>query len=310
MAARSRQSCSSSLAWAGWQVRVPEHWRPLRIEGAWEKGSIILGDEGQAIMQVKWWRHENESFDGARWTRRRLKKAGAKAAADGKPAPPGFENAAWVPGRGPAQAAVWYGCAPAGRLVMEVVVSGEMSKKDQRTATSRALPTLKVSAHDAPTRWAIYGASFESPAGFVLCDRRLKLGDIALRLSSKRRERLVLRQVYPSALALARRELAKWLEFPVFREHRKYRPANPPQKWSVESFGRQLDGIRRAGRKRFPFPLGVLAPRYSAAAVVHDEQLGRLLVAEYDSRGAPDDATLADALASMNWAQLESGGEA
>ena len=300
--AKSRQRNDKRLAWAGWQMRVPEDWRPVRIEGAWMRGSMIVGDADEAIMQVKWWRPTKRDFDPGRWIRRRLKKVGRRPA-DRGPAPHGLSHSAWAPaepndGRG----AFWYGCASDGGLVIEVVTSAALAKKAQRTVSDRVLPTLTVSAPDRATRWAIFGASFESPPGFSLRNQRVHLGDVVLQLSSSRRDTLLLRQVYPAELALARRELAKWLAFPVFKEHRKFRGAET--EWSVDSFGRKLEGVKRAGRKRLPSPLGFCAPRRSVAAVVHDDELGRLLVAEYDSLEPGGDDVVAAALGAMNWAQL------
>jgi len=300
---------SSMLAWAGWRMRVPESWRPLRIEGEWRKGSIIVGDAAEAIMQVKWMRVTRKNFDAARWARRRLKKV-RRAPAAGGPSPKGFPDPAWAPadpdaGRG----AFWYGYAPAAGLLVGVLTSAGVSRKGQRAVASTALPALRASGRDDPTRWAVFGASFESPPGFAVRRRRVHLGDVALQLTAPGRSTLLLRQVYPAALALARRELPLWLEFPVFKEHRRFRPADVQEAWRVESFGRTLEGLRRQGRKQLPFPLGVCAPRWSEAAVVHDAELDRLLIVEYDAAGRADKDRVARAIGAMNWAHFEPGGK-
>jgi hypothetical protein len=299
------------LAWAGWQAPIPEDWRPLRIAGTWERGLIVLGDAEKAILQVKWWRPREKRFKPDRWFRRRLRRMGGKADAGG-PRPKDFPHAAWVKKYQPSaggRGSLWYGYAPKAGLTLEVLISGAVGRRDRWLATSRVLRSLKAGETGAPTRWSIYGASFEAPAGHLLCARRLKLGDVALRFAT-RGERLTLRQVYPARLALVRRKLPLWLDFPVFKEHRKFRAAGPDESWEIESFGRRLEGLRRTGRKRFPFPLGHVRARHTQAGVLHDEDLGRLLIAEHDTRRAREPEELARWLGRMNWARLAGGTDA
>lgn len=287
------------LAWAGWLMRVPSDWRALRVAGDWGRGSMVVGDATEALMQVKWLRVPPERFDAARWLRRRLGKVAGDSAGDG-PRPQGFSETAWASRRGGANGALWYGYAPEAGMVIEVVVGGR-----RRTAEQRVLPSLRASARGGATRWAVFGSSFESPPGFALVAQRLQLGDVALLFRGADRSRFVLRQVYPAQLALARRDLADWLEFPVFKEGRRFRPTERTRDWKIDLFGTELAGVLRTGRKQLPLPLGWIAPRRSIGAVVHDRALDRLLIAEHDSRGEPDEALLATALRSMNWALRE-----
>ena len=85
----------TTIAWAGWRVRVPEDWRPLKLEGGWAKGSLMLGREGSPFVLIKWWRPEQKSFDAERWMKRRFKSLGALPEPDA-PAPTGFSPAGWV----------------------------------------------------------------------------------------------------------------------------------------------------------------------------------------------------------------------
>jgi len=312
MVARTSESCTGFLAWAGWQMRVPKDWRPLRLEGDWTRGSVITGDAEKPIMQVKWWRPKSRRFNASRWMRRRMKSVKGKLAGRSDvPAPQGFANVAWSTNYRPRSGgagSLWYGYAPGPGLVIEVLTAGSASKRDQHTVAANVLPRLQVSPADRPTRWAVFGASFETPPGFVMTHRRIHLGDVAIWLRSPGRQRLMVRQVYPAELALARRPLAKWLRFQVFKEHRVFRPDAEPEPWSVTLDGRSVEGVRRIGRKALPFPLGFLGPRRSRAAVLHDTELDRLLIAEHDSTGADDDRPLTAALTAMNWATPAPGG--
>jgi hypothetical protein len=297
------------LAWVGWEIRVPEDWRPLRIEGEWSKGSMIVGSAEEAAMQVRWWRPGERGFDPETWLRKRMTSLPG-VGIERTTRPGGFTTAGFVPDYTPGDGTsgvLWFGYSPTARMVVEIVAGGETSAKTLKTVSGMVIPSLEARPEGSPTRWAVFGASFESPSGFFMTNKKLLLGDVAVELSSGNGCRLLLRQVYPSKLALARRKLTDWLEFQPFKEHRCFRPSGPEESWNIESSGRQLAGLRRTGRKAYPFPLGVIAPRKSTAAVVHDEELDRLLIAECDSKKKVSEPILSDAIAAMNWAYSATG---
>ncbi len=302
----------SFLAWVGWQMRVPPEWRPLRIEGEWKRGKMIIGDAEEPVIQLKWWRPQAERFDAARWMQSRLRSLGLRPASNPLPSgpPPGFSETAWVPeakwaGEEKTLLRLFYGYAPRAGLVLELVVNSEASKRLRNQVLFSVLPSLAVFESGGVTRWSVFGASFESPAGFQMTDKRLLLGDLAFRFRARDRSRLMMRQVYPAELALARRKLEKWIEIRPFREHRKYRPTGPSETWTVKSFGRMLEGTKISGRKSLPAPLGFCAPRQTLTGVLRDTGLDRLLIVEHDSPVEPDQSLVASALSRMNWAQLE-----
>ena len=301
------RSKSVPLAWVGWETMIPDDWRPLRVEGDWDKGNIIVGGGEQALFQIKW-RRTGPAFRGDRWLKRRLTKVRAKAAEDG-PALRGFGHTPRSPGggRNAALGALWYGHAPEARMIVEIGVAATAPKAARRQMEDRVIPKMQATALNAPTRWAIFGSSFESPAGFTLARRRLHLGDVVLELKTPDKARLTLRQVYPGALALARRKMSEWLEFTPFREGRRFKAARPNEDWSLDTPGGTWSGLRRTGRKRVPFPFGIIAARRSVAAVLHDTELDRLLIAECDSRRDVRPETVADALRAMNWAERPGG---
>jgi hypothetical protein len=199
----------------------------------------------------------------------------------------------------------WYGFSSAAGLGLELAASGHLDSRQRRALDDLVLPSLRLAPADQPTRWAVFEASFVSPAGFLLRAARLHVGDIALCLAARGGRRLLLRQVYPADLALSRRPLEAWLDYPPFREHRRFRREGEAQPWQAASFGRRLEGLLRRGRKALPAPLGPLGGRRSVAAAARDTELERLLLAEYDGPHEADPDVVAEAIGQMNWAILE-----
>jgi hypothetical protein len=300
------------IAWAGWQMRAPSDWRPLDIRGDSKQGVMILGDAQHPCLQVHWWRRTKKQLDATRWVRKRFRLSGsAVESARGGPTPQDFQCLAWIEGSGTGKRkarSAWCGYDARAGLLLELVTGGNVSAKTAKRISRRVIPSLKASPADHPTRWAVFNSSFEIPAEFLLRERRLALGDIALGFSARRGRRLVVRQVYPSELALKRREMPKWLDASPFKEKRRFRAAGSAEAWSTESGGRTLKGYRRGGWKRLPFPLGWCAARWCASTVVQDRELDRLLLAEYDAPSETGDGPLSQAIAGMNWAHFHRGG--
>ena len=290
-------------------MQIPPEWRPLRIDGGWKRGVMMIGDAGQAYMQIKWYRPRSQSFNASRWLMRRQKTVrAAEVKVNGLACSEDFTVSGWIPeakakkGR---NTGLWYGYSPKARLLLEVAVNKTCSDKDQKVCLSNCVPSLRTAEKTSSIGWSVFDVSFETPSDFIIQDKSLNLGDMALLFTTPDGFRLVLRQVYPSSLALSRKEMVRWLENIPFKERRRYRPSDSGEQWSVESFGRQLPGLIRAGRKRWAFPLGRCAPRWTTSAIAHDESLGRLLIAEFDSPDRKSQAPVEVLLSRMNWALLE-----
>jgi len=297
------------LAWAGWMMKVPPKWRPLKIEDKPGSGKMILGDSSQAVAQIKWSRSAGRNFDAGRWLKQRIKAVASNSTkVDNDPAPTDFEQAAWISRAGSSKTSpklVWYGYSPKARLLMEVILNSEIDEKIQKIFRFRVLPSLRVCDHSLATKWAFFDVSFESPAGFILKTKRLNVGDMTLELTNKKVGRLLVRQVYPASLALQRRKLEKWVRSFPNKEHRQFKPLNETEKWKVESFERNIDGLICRGQKKLPFPLGFCAPRFTISAISHDAQLDRLLIVEYDGKKPEADSAVSDLMSRMNWARFE-----
>jgi len=301
-----RESETQPFAWAGWILQVPGDWRPLDIGGEWKHGKVVLGDSDQALLRVRWERSRAGGIDGERWRRIRLKKLGGQpaCASEPDPMPQGFIHTGLLlnPAENVADAEwVWAGYTPEAEMVVEVSLNGAAPAELKTIATRQVLPSLRAISPGTPIPWAIFDTSFRSPPGFVLTDRRLHLGDAALLLEGPRGDRVMLRQVYPAQLALARCDMLKWLRVRPFTSNRRRRPVSPPAKWELDLGPERATGLIEEGRTRLPAPLGGWRSRHYATAVVHATGIDRLLIAEIEVRTGKPRPMVQQALRDMNW---------
>ena len=298
---QGRTAGALPFAWMGWGLGLASGWRPLRITGTWSAGKVVFGDGECAVLQVKWWRPKRTRFDASRWLTQRLSKAAGPPASDG-PSPAGFEPVAWIPADAAAGTlrSLWYGYCSAASLVLEAVVNADTPRATRRMVEQCILPSLRPERCDGPVRVAVFGASFQAPSGFELRSWRLMLGDIALLLCRDADgSRLVLRQVYPAALALARRALSRWLESSPFPEHRQLVQVQPAEELSVETDTEPATGLCRLGHKRFPFPFGRISALINLSAAVHDERADRIYLAACDARNTVERQLVVASLRAM-----------
>jgi hypothetical protein len=294
----------------GWLVRVPANWRPLDIEGDWKRGRMMVGDSESAIFQISWRRPRWKRFKPERWVRRALKRSVVKESdPQSGPSSPDARCIAWIPGemgQGFGKT-VWYGYSEKVRLLLEIVVGGPVEMKQRRPVAKKVIPSLEVFGPGDPTQWIVFDVGFELPPGFRCTERKLGLGDMALRFDTRGGKRLVVRQVYPAELALSRRKIERWLVNRPFKEQRRFRKLEDPRPWTVDSFGRTLEGMIVRGRKRLAFPFGRIRPRFSSAAAVRDPDLDRILMVEYDQPADDGEALIRRLLGRMNRPALEKG---
>ena len=290
----------------GWSLRIPGHWRPLRVVGGWSRGTLVAGDAERVLLQVKWIRPGAAAFEAERWMEKRLRReARGLVVAAQAPRPSGFAAARWArppEGASGSRGAVWYGWAPGAGLLVEVVVPGGLPEATRRFVVDEVLPSLRAAGRDEPALTTVLGRTFEAPAGFRLVQWTLRLGDVLLRFEAPDGERLALRQVYPAPLALSRRPLERWLATTLFAGPHRRHVAGPAQSCELPGAGRGLHGVQQHGWKRLPFPLGRVAARESLAIAVHDEAGDRLLIAEHEARGScPPGIAQAAVLAMARW---------
>ena len=299
----SRGLPQSLLAWAGWQLDVPAGWQPLKLTGSPDLGQMIVGDSTCAFFLIQWQRSKpGVVTDGYGWVSERLKKHGVLPQAR-PPADARFTACGWAQGvqsQEGKETTYWYGYAEPARLLLGLTINGALPEALRSELIARVLPTLRTTATDAESAWAMYDVSFRAPAGFALAQRHLFSGDVALEFARGRRETMLLRQVYPGELALGRQSREQWLERYPFQEHRRVRRATlRVEPWQVTARP-ELAGVRRLAWKRLPSPLGWCAPRRTCALAVLDQTLNRLLIAEHMTTGEPDEALCATAVQRMN----------
>jgi hypothetical protein len=293
------------LAWAGWETRIPPDWRPMHIEGDWDRGTMVVGDSEAAVLKLDWCRVRRRRFVPETWLTARVKACAAPASTE-PPRPADFPVAAYlpeVPSRGGGSRGIWFGYCEKAGINLEIAVNLAAPGAQQETVWTGLVPALCAGAPDEPVRWAVFDTGFISPPRFTLESRHLFSGDICLRLKRGRGARLTLRQVYPAGTAVHRRKIERWLfKFP-FKEHRR-----PPgrekdaQPWSFEAHsGTRWSGMRRHGWKRLAFPLQNISARYSVAVGVTDTELDRLLLVEFDGPRDETEVTVRRALLDMNW---------
>jgi hypothetical protein len=293
----------SALAWAGWRLEMPATWQPLKLTGTPAKGRMIVGDSVCAMFSIHWERLQRGiKADGREWVTERIQRHGVLP--DGEPpAAEHFSACGWAHGvqtEEDKQTTYWYGYAAPSTLLLGVTVNGVLPAPVRQLVTKRVLPSLRATPADADSIWSMYDVSFTAPAGFELRHRHLYSGDVALEFTKGRHETLLLRQVYPGDLALGRRSFAGWLDGRPFKEHRRLRRTGATtEPWQHETRA-ELTGVRRAGRKRLPWPLGGIKPRWTNALAVHDRQLNRLLIAEHSAAVQPAATICATAIERMN----------
>lgn len=302
---------SSLLAWAGWQLEMPSEWRPLKLLGTQDKGWMIVGDALVALFSIHWQRPKRRTVrDGHEWVESRLKRQGL-IADDRPPAATRFTACGWAHGvqtEEDKKTTYWYGYDEYANLLLGIKVNGVLPQDELDLINQEVLPTLRATPTTGDQTWAMHDVSFTTPEGFVLEQRHLYTGDVALFLKKGMRESLLVRQVYPGELALQRRPFERWLDMSPFKQHRRLRKRGATVEAWQPSKRPELEGIRRVGYKRLGFPLGFVRPRHSQAVIVFDESLNRVLIVEHMTAGETDSRLAEQTLLNMNDFLRKKGG--
>ncbi len=294
---------SVGLAWAGWYLKMPADWQPLKLLGTPQKGSVIVGDTDCAIFSLHWERPAGMAVsEGDAWVAKRLKKLGV----DGESNPPAkehFSACGWAHGVETEENKAtthWFGYAASAGLVIGVKVNGFLPAALRDRAVREVLPTLRVTPEGHETTWSMYDVSFKSPPQYELKQRHLFSGDVALAFEKSKKDSLLLRQVYPGDLALKRRSFERWMDVRPFIEHRKLRRRSVRVEDWQHAERRHISGVVRHGRKLLGVPLGWCGPRWLCGIAAHDTSLNRILIAEHLSAQEVDQRMCERAVAQMN----------
>lgn len=298
------------LAWSRWRLRMPEDWRPLKHWQLEDQGYIALSDAETAVARVSWWDLAIAGGKPEAVFEKRRRRAGIEAWTGKSISAPGFDEAYWLPEveskSGEFRNGLFLGWSASAKLVVEFVVNQGAGAQVVSTVRRRVVPSIEAVSLDRPTPWSFFGVSFVSPAGWLLNDWNWTMGDALVEVKQGR-DRMALRQVYPAALALKRRNLEDWMQYWRLRRPRKFRLQQGPMPWAVENHGETLYGYRRRGRKRYAFPFGWLSPRHSMTAVMHDPRIAKILLVQHDTAAESEFDLIEEALEDMNWAIWEEG---
>lgn len=271
---------SNIFAWQGWQAVLKADWQPVRIEGDFYRGRVIIANGDGPVFQVSWQRPKGgQDFDFAAWLARqtaRYENADAvKSKSSGDLVITEIAAFSATTEKQPGKRA-WWAYSKAAGVVLEISMPDIAAKKEQRFVARETVPQLAIFTPPAAARWQLYQVGFMVPANYVLKQKHLFSGDVGLEFYQGKHERLLLRQVYPAELALSRRRLGRWLTMiSPFKRSRRFYQENE-EEFAAGGFR----GICQSGWQNIPWPLGWIKSRYCCRALLHDTALDRLLLAE------------------------------
>jgi hypothetical protein len=298
MAAVSERTQHQRLAWQGWAIQIPADWNPVRIEGDFDRGSVLLADLASPKLAIRWRRPTTRSFDADRWALQALRDEVGRLAAD-ESAPHAPREGSWRGARlyvepDPPGRDVWVGHSTASDRLVEIVYHATMR---DRVLSERVLPTLADQGRDDEADWSIFTLACRVPTGMRLHSQRLVAGDLRLRFT-RRREWLVVRQIGVAQLALTRLPLDRWLAGQQWESRKHYRPLGAVEAADLDRL-EAFSPRRRAMTLRRRWRWQWWRPRQVVSLAVHDTDRDRLLILE-----GSDEATLVCVLREM----LEAGG--
>lgn len=282
----SSEPGTQRLAWQGWQLTVPESWNPVRLEGDFDQGSLLLSDLTAPKLALRWRRPAGRRFDVEQWAQRALvDEVGQLAAAEAKPCP---QSDRWSGARlyvepdPPGRDVFVARSAESGRLLQMVY----HAPRRDRVLSDRVVPSLADTPTDTPQPWSVFELSCVVPAGWKLRAHRLNAGDLRLGFV-QRHGTLVVRQVAVAELALKRLSLDRWLGTQQYESRRHYRPRGEPVPTTLQlPDGRELVGLKRTMNRRWRWSYQWWRPKQVVTMALHDRQRDRLLIGEGNDEDA------------------------
>jgi hypothetical protein len=323
------------FGWAGFVFPAPEGFKLLQVTGTHARGNIRLVDSQEIRIEVAWATVTRPRFDAQKFITKQLRRsltAGAKreersrgeALADVAVDPK-------IPALQPALLAIdaekkldrIVGFCPATSRVFEIVYRHGTPAQDAlvRGTSLRGFIDQPI---DGPMKWAFFGMSFIAPPGFVFAQAKLNLGDMQVQLLIKGSDLtgpgLLIRQIYPAKLALARQPLEGWMALwtralaPTWRfegcgtSGKKppviyHRPVavNAERRDVPSSAG--FDAIEARGGLRWLFrPFLWRAPKTTRLLMWLDPEPDRIIALQCSHRGEAVDGVLDQAARGVNWA--------
>ena len=272
------------LSWHGWQFALPQDWNPVKIEGDWHKGSLVIADFHATRLAVRWQAASGRKFDAPRWTQQAIAaEVGQLMLAQSTP---------FVPGKGfsvgrlfvepqPPGRDVWVGQSTVTNRLIEIVYQ---TKIVSRLLRDTILPSISDQPTGGPTHWAIFDLSCTAPAGWTLKSQRLNAGDLTLSFGMKN-DVIIVRQLAPATLALSRQPLEKWLDaqqqiwkkmYRASGEIQEFEPIDPVLTPATNTI------IARTIRRRRRFFMLRWVAKQRVTLATHDRERGRIVLIDAD----------------------------
>ncbi len=288
---------SQLIAWQGFRIWVPDSWNPVKVDGDWNQGTLLLADMQQAKLGIRW--RVQKSGDPAKWAARTMRsevgELAAKEAKDWSMSEPDAWKASRLfiepkpPGRD-----VWIGWSSKTDRVLEIV---HHAKERDRVLSEQVLEVLDELTSDVTQDWSIFDISCKTPAGWQLQWYRLNAGDLTLAFQSKRKTARI-RQLAPASLALARQSLEKWMQQQDKTIRRLYRPMSQTNELSIDVSGREVQVRKGVLKRKRRFFWAFTNAREITVYGLHDENRNRITIVQGD-----DEQVLKELLGSSGWAR-------
>jgi len=294
------------FGWAGWLLAVPGDWRPLRIDGNAERGSVDLGDATEPRAQFAWSTVTRRHFAAGRTLRRVLKRVAPKTIISTASEATLEPLLYCTDGSG---RCCFAGYAPLTHRVIQGflnVPSGSWGGSE----TAGMLAELADQQLEMAQKWSFFNISFITPPRFRYRDASLTLGDMRVSLESVDRKpvaELHVRHVYPAALALSRGNLETWLAREWTRDANDRRIKVPEALSGTTPLGRSATctsdrPIRRWILRKTPHTI------QQRCTAVHDEQHERLLIVRVKDHAEQARTIMQDVIKGMHWSQATKAG--
>lgn len=264
----------TAFSWQGWNLELPSRWNPIKLEGTYETGQVLIADMHRPQLGIRWSTVAKKRFDSEAWAERALRdEVGKLASAKGKPLrmPAGDWEGSTIflepepPGRD-----VWVGYSPTSKRVIEIV--HHVHRRD-RVLTDAILPALSDSPEGKPRAWSIFDLSCIVPATYELTTHRLNAGDLTLTFADKRKL-LIVRQIALAEMALKRMPIEKWLADQERATNRHYASSAPIEETTIATHS----GIRRVSTRRLRFGFMRSLPKSLVTLTLHDRERDRLAI--------------------------------
>lgn len=253
----------------------------MKIEGNWDKGSIMIADFHSTRMALRWQVPPKRKFDARKWAEAAMSaEVGQLMLKESKEHVPGeiFSAGRLFTEPEPPGRDVWVGQSRVSHRLLEVVYQ---TKTVSRVLRDQILPGISDQEKTAEQYWSIFDLTCTIPAGWVLRRQRLNAGDLTLSFE-KKNDALIVRQLAPATLALSRQPLERWLESQQQIWKKTYRLKGAIERVEVPEDDRTILGRKIPRRRRFFLARWISPGRVTL--VTHDVSRDRIVMVDASTR--------------------------